>query len=137
LIEVAVLDASPLILLSRADAMPLAQSLGRRWLIPEAVRNKIERKGPDDVTVRTLRGTPWLEVVTAVDVPPDVASWELGAGESAALSLAHRESNSIAIVDDKAARRCAITLGIRVVGTAGLLLAWKRRVESGEVSSGS
>lgn len=123
MLEVAVLDASPLILLSRADAMHLAQSLGRRWLIPEAVRSEVERKGPDDVTARTLRGTPWLEVVTAVDVPPEVASWELGAGESAVLSLARRESNSVAIVDDKAARRCATTLGIRVVGTAGLLLA--------------
>jgi predicted nucleic acid-binding protein len=126
LIEVAVLDASPLILLARAQAVHLAQSLGHRWLVPEAVRDEIERKGPDDVVVQTLHQTPWLEVVT-VDVPPEIASWELGAGESAVLALAQREANGVAVVDDKAARRCAATLGIRMVGTAGLLLVAHRK----------
>ncbi|HCA96836.1 MAG TPA: DUF3368 domain-containing protein, partial [Cyanobacteria bacterium UBA9226] len=40
------------------------------------------------------------------DVAPEVAAWDLGKGESAVLSFALKNSGFVAIIDDRAARRC-------------------------------
>ncbi len=56
-----------------------------------------------------------------------VAAWNLGDGESAVFSFAKMEPGYRAIVDDLAARRCARTLGVRTLGTGGLLVLAKRR----------
>jgi predicted nucleic acid-binding protein len=58
----------------------------------------------------------------------EVEIWNLGDGETEVLSLALvNASNCLALVDDRAARRCADTLGIPTLGTAGLLVVAKSR----------
>lgn len=54
-------------------------------------------------------------------IDPRVAVWDLGTGESEVLCLALSESAS-AIVDDRAARRCANALGIPVRDTLRVLV---------------
>ncbi|MDZ7954701.1 hypothetical protein [Nostoc sp. DedQUE09] len=56
-----------------------------------------------------------------------VAAWDLGKGESQVLSLALKNSDCAAIVDDRAARRCGQALGITTIRTGGLLILAKRR----------
>ena len=56
---------------------------------------------------------------------PEVASWELGDGESAALSWAVQNRGWTVIVDDRAGRRCGQGLGVSLTGTLGLLLLAK------------
>ncbi|WP_334930356.1 DUF3368 domain-containing protein [Nostoc sp.] len=51
----------------------------------------------------------------------------MGKGESQVLSLALKNSDCAAIVDDRAARRCGQALGIITIGTGGLLILAKRR----------
>jgi predicted nucleic acid-binding protein len=63
-------------------------------------------------------------------VPEGSASllaWDLGAGETAVLSLALAEPGIEAIIDDLAARRCAKAFGVPVCGTLGLVLRAARR----------
>jgi predicted nucleic acid-binding protein len=43
------------------------------------------------------------------------------------LSFALQNLDYYAIIDDKAARRCAKTLGIKTLGTGGLIVLAKRR----------
>jgi predicted nucleic acid-binding protein len=57
---------------------------------------------------------------------PFVLAWDLGAGESAVLTAVAGSPGSVAVLDDLAARRCALALGIDVTGTLGLLLMAKR-----------
>jgi predicted nucleic acid-binding protein len=52
--------------------------------------------------------------------------WGLDAGEAAVLALALDQPASQAIVDDRAARHCAASLGISTQGTLGLTLVAKR-----------
>lgn len=59
-------------------------------------------------------------------MPERVAEWGLGHGESAVLALA-LELGATAVVDDRAARRCAGVLGVPVIGTFGVILRAKRR----------
>ncbi|MDZ8086197.1 MAG: DUF3368 domain-containing protein [Nostoc sp. DedQUE12b] len=56
-----------------------------------------------------------------------VAAWDLGKKESQVLSLALKNSDCAAIVDDRAARRCGQALGITTIRTGGLLILAKRR----------
>lgn len=58
---------------------------------------------------------------------PLVLRASLGAGESEAISLALERGAEDLIVDERAARRLAEDLGLRVIGTLGILLAAKRK----------
>lgn len=67
----------------------------------------------------------WLIRCLAV-VPEDVLVWNLGDGETDVLSVAFKE-NHTALIDDRAARKCAETLNIKTLGTGGILVLAKRR----------
>jgi predicted nucleic acid-binding protein len=75
----------------------------------------------------------WLTLVDA-QTSPEVAVWNLGNGDSEVLSQAS-EAGLTALVNDRAARRCADTLRIKTLGTAGLLVLAKRKALIGSVST--
>jgi len=60
----------------------------------------------------------WLIVVDTPPVPEPIQSWDLGPGESAVLTWGYVHPSTEVIVDDLAARRCAVALGIPVRGNA-------------------
>jgi predicted nucleic acid-binding protein len=95
-------------------------------LVPEPVLRELEAHGPDDPTVRAIRDKDWINLVTGPKIAPAIAAWDLGAGESAVLSLAQTEPGAWAVIDDGEARRCARSLSIPVIGTLGLVLLAKR-----------
>ena len=51
-----------------------------------------------------------------------VANWDLGKGESAIIGWVLANPGFEAVLDDRAARRCAKVLGIPICGTLGVLL---------------
>ncbi len=122
-----VVNASPLILLSRANWLHLLRLSGDTIVVPAAVANEIRARGADDPIHRALEATDWLTVAETGPIPAVVANWDLGPGESAVLSWALAHPGSEAILDDLAARRCARTLGVPVRGTLGLVLIAKQR----------
>lgn len=121
-----VVNASPLIFLTKADLLFLLRASVGPVVVPEAVAREIQARGPADVTAHALGHTDWLRIVPAVPVPIAIAAWDLGPGESAVLAHAHAHPGTVAVVDDRAARRCAAVLGVRVRGTLGLVLAAKQ-----------
>ncbi len=60
-------------------------------------------------------------------MPELIQSWDLEPGESAVLTWGYVHPNTEVIVDDLAARRCAVALEIPVRGTLGLVLTAKQR----------
>lgn len=122
-----VVNASPLIVLAKAGQTSLLLRLSDILIVPHEVAEEI-RAGADDDPARG-----WLERKGAacIQAPrpfnPTVLAWDLGHGETAVLSRAHDERGLEAIVDDRAARRCAAALGIPVRGTLSILLLAKRR----------
>jgi predicted nucleic acid-binding protein len=125
--EPAVTNASPLIFLARGGCVDLLQFTGDRVLVPEPVAREIRARGPQDITARALESTQWLEIVDPPEVPAFIQAWDLGPGESAVLAWASAHAGTEAIIDDLAARRCAMTFRIPFRGTLGLVLAGKRR----------
>ncbi len=123
----AVLDASPLILLSRIGHLDLLLALGRPLVVPLPVFEELGEKGSQDLTVRAVGEAPFLQVLPVEPLPDAIVRWDLGKGESSVLAWAREHPGALALLDDLEARRCAESLDIPLLGTAGLVLLAKRR----------
>ncbi len=95
-------------------------------VVPEPVLLEIQAHGPDDPAVKAIHEAEWLKLVPAPEVDPRIDAWDLGAGESAVLTLAANEQGAWAVIDDREARRCARKLKIPAIGTLGLVLLAKQ-----------
>lgn len=123
----AVINASPLIFLSRGGQLELLRHFADKVLVPSLVIQEIRAKGPHDMSVIAIERVSWLEPVASPAIPEIIAAWGLGPGESSVLAIARTNPGLEAIIDDLAGRRCAALLGIPVRGTLGIVLAAKRR----------
>lgn len=126
-IERVVVNASPLIILFRGHLESILPKLFGEICIPGAVWSEVTGRGYKDEPVSGLINAKWPKKVEVSSISQRVAAWDLGPGESEVLSFAARHPEFRAMVDDKAARRCAKTLGIQTLGTGGMLVLAKRR----------
>jgi predicted nucleic acid-binding protein len=115
-----VVNASPLISLAKIGRLDLLSAAEREVLIPAAVAEEI-LAGPagDPASVALAARSLGEPVPTASRV--EVVEWGLGAGETAVLSLA-LETGATAVIDDREARAAARSLGVRVIGTLGVVI---------------
>ncbi len=125
-IERVAINASPLITLYRANLHTVLPQIFPEILVPEAVWAEVVSRTHDDPATQGLPGATWAKK-TAVANRPEVEAWNLGAGETALLSLAYADKVVKVIMDDRAARRCANVFGISAIGTAGVVVLAKRR----------
>jgi predicted nucleic acid-binding protein len=115
-------NTSPLIylhLLRRLELLPL---LFGKIVVPFQVEQELAQGRVRGHDVPDLR-QPWIEIRRA-GVDHDYA--ELGPGESGALDLALTSPDALVILDDGDARAWAARLGLRCVGTVGILIEAKR-----------
>jgi predicted nucleic acid-binding protein len=124
-IDKVVINASPFILLCKSGLIDLLPQLFSEIWMPERV--SIEIIEGQDIAAEKLYHyeETWLTCCLAI-VPEQVLVWNLGDGETDVLSVAFKE-NYIALIDDRAARKCAETLNIKILGTGGILVLAKRR----------
>jgi len=125
--EKVVANASPLIILFKGGLADLLPQLFTEIAVPNGVCEEILAGGPSDSASRALPETSWIQRVEINAIAPKILVWNLGVGESEVLSLALADKSYVAMIDDRAARNCARTLGIKTVGTGGALVLAKRR----------
>ena len=110
-----VVNASPIIFLSKLNALDLLVDLFPEVLIPRAV-------------VKEVGGIPVPEKAHVLDVSLPGRKFVLGAlgrlheGELEVIVLALERSADLVLLDDLAARRKAKRMGLQVMGTVGLIL---------------
>ena len=122
--EAWVVDASPLILFARIGRLDLIERLAPTILIPNAVTQEVRAGQQKDWTAATALG--WAEQYRVNDMKlmASIEHWDLGPGESQV--IAHSVGGSRwAVLDDRAARRCAVAHGIAVIGSLGDVLRSK------------
>ena len=85
--SVFVLNASPLILLSKADLLQTIGPLSKLWVIPEAVAAEFEIKRSIASYVAELNSVSKVSLESSPQINPHLAAWDLGQGESEVLSL--------------------------------------------------
>ncbi len=84
--ERAVVNASPLIFLTRAGLLELLQLISPEIIVPEIVATEIEVRGLSDPTAQAIANTAWLLVTQTPPVPTQIQSWALGPGESSVVA---------------------------------------------------
>lgn len=121
-----VVNASPLILLARLSRLELLRETrpNREIVVPKAVFDEVMRGDPDDHAILLLPEAvaDWLIVIPPNPINHMIDTRGLDPGEIAVLSAALHDQESEVVLDDKAARREASRLGIRCIGTVGLIL---------------
>ena len=123
--RVAVCDTSPLQYLHQLGMIQLLSELYAAILAPAAVRDELAAGRAIGVALPDLGALPWIVVRMAdPEVLPRLPA-ALGRGEREALALAARTPSAVLLADDRQARRCAESLGLRVSGTLGVLLKAK------------
>lgn len=126
--EALIVNASPLIFLGNANRLDLLRSTGAsRVLVPQPVFDEVTSAGHADVAAKTIAEALWLERVASSAIPASVVAWDLGPGESSVIALAVQMPGAYAVIDDLNGRKCALALGVSVVGTLGLVIAAHRR----------
>jgi uncharacterized protein len=112
-------DASGLIALQHVEGLSLLERLFGEILIPPAVAR--------EVATSQSALPAWIQVCPlARHVDERIRSADLGAGETEVLALGLEAPDAWLILDDARARRLAAGLGLRVLGTAAVLLEAKR-----------
>jgi len=119
--ELWVLNASPLILLSKARYEWLLFELAEQLLVPQVVAAEIER-GPDDDAAKVLLASDRLPVIETGDAADEIVAWDLGRGETAVLGYVLANPTWTAVLDDGLARRCANSFELRLKGTLSIIL---------------
>ena len=113
-------NSSPLIALTQIGRLDLLRQLYIRISIPPAVAGEVEP---------TVARLPNWVVVQALAHPlrPTTVSGAIGPGEREVISLGLELEAPLLILDEQPARRLATSLGLRVIGTVGLLMAGKEQ----------
>jgi predicted nucleic acid-binding protein len=114
---IVVSNASPLIAGVDIGIEAIFEALFGEIVIPAAVREEVftSRPQPSWITERPLTNPQASELLQG----------RLGAGEREAIALTLEMHAELLLMDELAGRRTATSLGVRVIGTLGVLLRAK------------
>lgn len=121
-----VLNASPIISLARVDRADLLLKLPSECVIPQAVIAEISA-GPQDDPANLFLQTQSLKIAESFESSPEIIAWDLGAGETSVISFALTNPGYTAVLDDFAARKCAKSFSIPILGTLAVVIRAKRK----------
>jgi predicted nucleic acid-binding protein len=123
-------NTTPVINLVGVGHLHLLPALYGTVTIGDVVRDEyIAGKSAADPDLDSL---PWLRIVSSVPLDPSLPP-QLGAGETATLSLASALNARAVLLDEAFGRWLARSRGLPVVGTLGVLLAAKQAGHLGAI----
>ena len=124
-IEKVIVNASPIIVLFKSHLENILPLLFQKIMMPTTVYDEITLYAPYDRAALNLPGADWYNKVEVTN-DEKIIAWDLGKGESSVLSFALNNPEYRAVIDDKAARKCARTYNIFTLGTGSILVLAKR-----------
>ncbi|MEN8132161.1 MAG: DUF3368 domain-containing protein [Pseudomonadota bacterium] len=116
-----VVNASPLILLGKTENLDLLGALADVVAVPQAVTNEVGAKHDGTSILQVIAENSRYRVVDDETGAPEILSWDLGAGETQVIANAQRHGADRVVIDDLEARRCAQAMGLKVIGTIGVV----------------
>jgi predicted nucleic acid-binding protein len=117
-----VADTSPinyLVLLEQTAVLPALYT--RVWLPPAVLRELRDAEAPEPVRAWAAELPPWCEVRRPTALVGAKTLTHLGAGEREAIVLAQEVRADLLLIDEADGRRVALSLGLTVTGTLGVL----------------
>ncbi len=113
-----VINTGPLIALARMDALDTIGHLPFEFICPAEVRDELDEGAAQGYP---LIAPPWLTVVPLSSPLSPLSVAALDKGESAVIQLAIEQGWLRVSIDELQGRRIAAALGVRVVGSLGLI----------------
>lgn len=116
-------NSTPLIALTKINRLNILQEIFGSIIIPEAVyievaEDKKSRAGSDEIA-----SSDWIVTEKVTNrLAIDFLSINIDLGEAEAITLASEIKADLLLLDDRAGRKVAKSVGIPVTGTVGLLL---------------
>ena len=123
---VIIADSSPLIALAIIGQLELLPSLYQRILVPPTVWYEVTVGGQGLPGAQAVSQLTWVEIQAPESQRVEPLSILVDHGEAEAIALAQSVEDSSLLLDDAQARRVAERLGIRRIGTLGILRRAKR-----------
>jgi len=115
--QIVIADASPLIVLQNIDRLSLLQNLFDEILITPEIKSEFGLDLPD-----------WVKVAEVQDETKQrLLNLNLDKGEASAIALCLENAESLLIIDERKGRRIAKDLGLKFVGTLGVILKAKEK----------
>ncbi len=118
-------NASPLIYLAKTGKLDLLRDLFHDIMIPnEVFKETCDTQGaPDAILISTAVNEGWIHIVDSKITKVNLLAKNSGIdnGEAASILLA-KDQRALFLIDDKMGRSVAEILGIRCIGTVGVLL---------------
>lgn len=123
---IVVSDTTPIISLMKANQLDTLQRLFGSIIIPEAVYSELTTNPRYQDEAEQIKAASFIKVVSveehrAVDVLRRATGLDLG--ESEAIVYADENKADLLLMDESAGRRVAKSMGLRIVGSIGILLA--------------
>ena len=122
---IVVSDSSSLIALASVGQLNLLHGLFGEVLVPGRVWDEVVQENRPGMG--PIAGAAWIRTVA---VPEDsyllALKRDVDPGEAEAMALAAEAQADIVLLDERRARKLAISLGFQVVGAVGVLLRAKR-----------
>ncbi|MEL6779658.1 MAG: DUF3368 domain-containing protein [Cyanobacteria bacterium J06597_16] len=119
-------DSSPLISLAIIGQIDLLPQLYPSVLLPPAVWDEVTIQGAGLPGAQVVSEATWLTIQAPDPLALEPLSILVDRGEAEVIALAQQTPNSIVLLDDAQARRVAERLGIRKIGTLGILRRAKK-----------
>lgn len=131
-VDIVVSDAGPLISLGRLDLLWLLPALFSKVQVPQQVLAEclVRPEQADTQRVMSALGAGWIQVCLTVAIAEPA---QLGIGERAAIGPALQIGAGL-LADDFAARSYALSQGLAVIGTLGVLAMAKRAGRLGSIA---
>lgn len=121
-------DATPLIALAKIGQLSWLPDLFGEVLIPGAVYSEIVIAGAGRIGAAEIQAASWIRMEAVVDrTKVNYLLTQLDIGEAEAIVLAQEQQADWVLVDETKARAIAQRLGMRLIGTVGLLLLAKQQ----------
>ena len=121
-----VVNTSPWIALSICGQIPLLKKIYDDIYIPLSVKEELMAGGEQNPGVIDLKSSQWIHIERIIDTEKAKLLYELDQGEAEVIILAQEKGIPYVLIDEKVARLQARILGLKVVGTLGLLLKAKK-----------
>jgi len=120
-----IINASPVIALAKVGQVELLARLPEQALIPQAVAEELS-VAPEGDPARLVLDSGLFKIIKSPAISEKIMAWDLGRGESAVLSYALSYPEFVAVLDDGAARRCARSFSLHVIGTLSVVILAKQ-----------
>ncbi|HEY1717579.1 MAG TPA: DUF3368 domain-containing protein [Verrucomicrobiae bacterium] len=121
-----VINASPVILLAKVGLIQHVPRLVETLVVPQPVVAEILSFRDKDVAAIWLEEPGKKFIQPAVEELKLLSTSGIGSGERAVISFAKVHSGFVAVLDDLEARTIALRLGIKTLGTVGVVLRLKK-----------